>query len=263
VTVTDCEPAGRTALVTGGGTGIGRAVALALGRAGARVGILGRRPDPIGRVAAELASSGGEALAVPCDVTNDAQLEKACGMVAASLGPIEILVHCAGAAWSGPLVRLDDETMDRLLRLNLRSAFVLARLLTPAMRRQGYGRIVHLASTAALRGYRYTAAYTASKHALASLCRSLSAELLPHGITVNALCPGFVDTPLVDEAVNTIAEKTGGTPEEARATLAAQNPLGRLVRPEEVARAALYLVGPDSGAVSGHSLVLDGGTQPV
>lgn len=261
--VEDTGAAGRTALVTGGGTGIGRATALALSGAGARVALVGRRPEPLSRVAAEIAAADGEAFPVPCDVTGDEQLARGLDAAQAALGPVEILVHSAGVAPSAPLARITDEGLDQVFAVNLRAAFVLARLVAPAMKAAGYGRIVYVASTAALRGYRYTAAYTASKHALAGLTRSLSAELLPHGITVNAVCPGFTDTAVVREAAGLIADRTGRSAEEALGELAAANPLGRLVQPEEVARAVLYVVGPGSGAVSGHALVLDGGTQPM
>jgi NAD(P)-dependent dehydrogenase (short-subunit alcohol dehydrogenase family) len=257
------DPAGRVALVTGGGTGIGRAAALALARAGASVGLIGRRPDPLQRVATAITSLGGEALAVPCDVTEDRQVAAALRTVSAALGPIEILVNNAGLTSSEPISEIDDAHLDRLMALNLRAPFVLVREVVAGMRAGGWGRIVNVASTAAVRGSRYTVLYTASKHALAGLTRSLAAELGSDGITVNALCPGFTDTAVVESAARNIAAKTGGTEEDARERLKAMNPLGRLVSPEEVARALLWLVGPDSQVVNGQSLILDGGTQPV
>lgn len=257
------DPAGRTAFVTGAGSGLGRAIAEALARAGARVALVGRTPEPLERVAARIARDDGEALAIPCDITQDAQVRSAVKMAAAALGPVEILVNNAGAAASSPLERHSDREIDGLLALNVRAPYVLAKAVIPGMKERRWGRIVNIASTAALRGFRYCSLYTASKHALAGLTRTLAAELLASGITVNAVCPGYADTEMVAAASRNIAAKTGKPEAEARDFLARQNPLQRLVAPEEVAQAVLYLVGPASGAVNGQSLVLDGGTQPV
>ena len=238
------DPLGRTAIVTGGGTGIGRAVAIELARAGARVGLLGRRPEPVQRVATEIASMDGEALPVPCDVTDDRQVGAAVEMVRAALGPIEILVNNAGRAHSAPIGKVDDATFDEVIALNVRAVYVMARATVPDMRDGGWGRIVNVASIAAHRGWRYTSLYTASKHAVGALTRSLGAELKDHGIAVNAVCPGYVDTPIVEGAARVIADRTDRTQEEARDSLAALNPLGRLVTPEEVAQGVLFLVRP-------------------
>ena len=257
------DPAGRCALVTGASSGIGRAIALRLAAAGARVALLGRNPERLAAVATEIVAADGEAFVVPCDLTQDRQVTAALKMAAGVLGPIEVLVNNAGIAHSAPLARTTDEDIDRVIALNLRAAFMLARALAPAMQTARYGRIVNIGSTAALRGFAYCALYTASKHALAGLTRSLSAELLSQGITVNLVCPGYTDTPLVDRAADAVALKTGRSDADVKAHFAQTNPLGRLVQPDEVAAAVLYLVGPGSGAISGHSLVLDGGTQPA
>jgi len=257
------DPAGRTAVVTGAGTGIGRAIAEALARAGARVGLIGRRSEPLQRVATAIASGDGEALPVPCDVTDDRQVGSALDMIRGALGPIEILVNNAGRVHSAPLEKVPDEDWDAIMDLNVRAAWVLVRSVVPEMEAAGFGRIVNVASVAAHRGWRYTAVYTASKHALGGLTRSLAADLGPRGIAVNAVCPGYVDTPIVESAARNIAEKTDRSEEDAREQLAAFNPLGRLVTPEEVAGAVMWLLGPESTAVAGHSLILDGGTQPV
>ncbi len=256
-------PTGGTALVTGAGSGIGRAVALVLARAGARVGLLGRRPDPLQRVATEIASTDGEALAVPCDVTDERQVAAAVGMVRSALGPVDILVNNAGRAHSSPLSKVDDDTFDEIIALNVRAVWIMVREVVGDMRGTGWGRIVNVASIAAHRGWPYTTLYTASKHAVGALTRSLAAELGSSNITVNAVCPGYVDTPIVEHASRVIAERTDRSEEDARASLAAMNPLGRFVTPEEVAAAVLYLVQPDAGAVAGHSLIIDGGSQPV
>ncbi len=256
------EPAGRTALVTGGGTGIGRAIAVALSKAGARVAVTGRRPDPLERVVGELDAAGGEAVAFPCDVTREDDVGRLVKHVRATLGDPEIVVHAAGRAWSGKCDTMTDADLDGVLAINLRAAFLLARATVPAMKAAKWGRIVHVASVAALRGFRYNTLYVASKHAVAGLTRSLAAELLPDGIRVNALAPGFADTDMVADAAATIMKATGRSREEAVAILAAYNPLGRLVTAEEVADAVLWLVGEGGAAVSGACIPIDGGTQP-
>jgi NAD(P)-dependent dehydrogenase (short-subunit alcohol dehydrogenase family) len=196
-------------------------------------------------------------------VTSDQEVERAHRLVNASMGPVEILINNAGITHSGPLQKTSDEDLDRVLSLNVRAVLILCRAVVPAMKAAGYGRIVNIASTAAHRGSRYTSLYTASKHALAGLSRSLAAELLPAGITVNCVGPGFVATPVVDRAALAIAQKTGATEPEAKSRLGAINPIGRLVSAEEVAAMVLPLVGPNSGAISGQTLIVDGGTQPV
>ncbi len=257
------DPAGRTALVTGAGSGIGAAIARTLARAGARVALAGRRLEPLEDLAHEIDEDDGEAVAFSCDVTDPTQVASAIGFFGAALGPIEIVVNAAGQAHSATLSLTTDEDIDRILDVNLRGPLHVVRATVPAMVRGGYGRIVNIASTAAARGYRYNALYSASKHALAGLTRALSAELLPSGITANAVCPGFTDTEIVSAASRLIADKTGRTQDEATAALASQNPLGRLVAPEEVAECVLWLVGPGGGAVSGQSILIDGGTVPA
>ena len=258
--LTPLEPAGRTALVTGGGTGIGRATARALARAGARVALTGRRPEPLDHVTAQIIADGGEAFAVPCDLTHERQARTLLDLVRAAHGEVDILVNNAGAAFSAPIGRTEDADLDRLMDVNVRVPWLLTSLLLTGMRERDFGRVVNVASVAALRGCEYTTLYTMTKHALGGLTRSCAMDVRGTGVTVNAVCPGFVDTSIVSEAAERIAQKTGRETEEARETLAAMNPLGRLVTPDEVAAAILYLVGPGSAAVSGAFLIVDGGT---
>ncbi|HYC79235.1 MAG TPA: SDR family oxidoreductase [Planctomycetota bacterium] len=252
--------AGRRALITGGGSGIGAATAAALAAAGASVVLVGRRAEPLERLAAKLGTEHGvDALPFPADVVRPDQVNAAFRF-AAAIGAPEIVVCAAGVAHAGKLENVSDDDVDRVLAVNVKGAWNVARACVPAMKAAGYGRIVHVASTAGVRGYRYNALYAASKHALCGFTRSLAAELLPSGVTVNAACPGFVDTDLVDAAARDVAEKTGRTFEEAKQVLGAQNPLGRLVTPEEVAHAILFLAAASSSAISGVSLIVDGGT---
>ena len=259
----DADPAGRCALVTGAGSGIGAACARALAAAGAKVALAGRRLEALEALAREIGEQDGEALAFSCDVTKPEQVKSAFGFFSAALGPVEILVNAAGQAHSATLAATTDEDIDRILDVNLRGVWNAVREAVPAMKRARYGRIVNVASTAAVRGYRFNALYTASKHALAGLTRSLAAELLADGITVNAVCPGFTDTAIVESAAQAIAGKTGRSEADAREVLARQNPLGRLVAPEEVAAAVSWLVSAGGAAVSGQSIVIDGGTVQV
>jgi NAD(P)-dependent dehydrogenase (short-subunit alcohol dehydrogenase family) len=175
-------------------------------------------------------------------------------------GSPAILVNAAGAAESAPFLRTDDALWDRMLRVNLLGAASATRAALPAMLEAGWGRVVNVASTAALRGYPYVTAYAAAKHGLLGLTRALALEVATRGVTVNAVCPGFTETDIVAESVARIIAKTGRTEAEARAELARHNPQGRLVQPEEVAQAVLFLCG--NGAVNGRAIAVDGGEVP-
>jgi NAD(P)-dependent dehydrogenase (short-subunit alcohol dehydrogenase family) len=245
---------GRVALVTGGGRGIGRVVAQRLSRQGLRVALVARHTADLDETAAGCA---GPALVVPADVTDPDQIERAYATVEQHWGPVEVLVAGAGAGHSARLDRTTDADWQRMLELNLTAPFRCIRRAVPAMRAAGWGRVVVIASSAARVGEPYIAAYTASKHGVLGLVRSAAAELARTGVTVNAVCPAYVDTAMTDATVATIASTTGRTPEEARRALERKQPIGRLIRPDEVADAVWFCL--TSEAVTGQAINVDGG----
>ena len=250
----------RHALVTGAGTGIGRAIALALAASGCAVSLAGRRAGPLEDVAAEIAAEGGEALSLSgFDVCDAASIEAGVARATARFGDIAILINCAGEAPSAPFEKTSAEVWDHALAVNLTGVFLTTQAALPSIRRAGQGRIVNIASTAGLKGYAYVSAYCAAKHGVIGLTRALAMELATTDITVNAVCPGFTETPLLDGAVETIMRKTGRTADEARASLARANPQGRLVTPQEVADTVLWLASPGSGSINGQAIVVAGG----
>lgn len=222
------------AAITGGGGGLGRAVAAALVDAGWRVGLIGRNEATLQAAAAAI---GTGAIAAPADVADRLAFTRACDHIAAKFGPATCLVHAAGMARAAPLLPPDDDLWDETMATNARGAWVAATSCLPAMLAAGDGDIVFVASTAALRGYRHTAAYVASKHALLGLARALAADVERKGVRIHVACPGFLDTPLTEASVRNIVAATGQTAAAARAALAAQNASNRLVPPEEVATA--------------------------
>jgi NAD(P)-dependent dehydrogenase (short-subunit alcohol dehydrogenase family) len=246
----------RTALVTGAGRGIGRSVAQSLSAAGHRVALTARSPDQLTAVAAELP---GPALVLPADITDPAAVEGVFAGLERAWGPVEVLVANAGSAVSAPLARTTDEMWADQLAVNLTAPFRCLRRAVPAMRERGWGRVVVVASVAAKTGAPYVAAYTAAKHGVLGLVRAAAAELAGAGVTVNAVCPGYVDTPMTVRSAAAIADRTGTGVAQARARLAAMQPIGRLVTPAEVARVVLLLV-DDDGAITGQGINIDGGT---
>jgi NAD(P)-dependent dehydrogenase (short-subunit alcohol dehydrogenase family) len=245
---------GRHAVVTGGGRGIGRAVAAALSAAGAAVTVLGRSEAPLKDAVAQ-GHAAGYAVA---DVTDPEAMAQGF-RTAAKRGPVDILVANAGAAESAPFMRTDPDAFRRLFEINVMGVVHAVRAVLDGMLARGFGRIVAVSSTAGLRGGAYISAYSASKHALNGLVRSLAIETARHGVTVNAVCPTYVDTDMTRSSVARIMEKTGRTREEALAGLLKDRPIGRLVRPEEVAAAVVYFCSAEAAAVTGTTLAIAGG----
>jgi NAD(P)-dependent dehydrogenase (short-subunit alcohol dehydrogenase family) len=250
---------GRVALVTGGGRGIGAAVARALAAAGARVVVSARSAGQIDGVAADLAAAGLAARAVPCDVTDPESVARLVGRTEELWGPAEILVNNAGVSSSAPLRSLELEEWNRLLAVNATGTFLCTRAFLPAMIAAGWGRVLNVASIAGRAGAAYVSGYAASKHAVVGFTRSVAAEVAASGVTVNAICPGYVETPMTDASVERIVAKTGLSADAARARIVAMNPQGRLIEPEEVAYLAVALCDPRARGINGQAIGVDGG----
>jgi NAD(P)-dependent dehydrogenase (short-subunit alcohol dehydrogenase family) len=241
-----------TAVVTGGGKGIGRAVSARLATTGLRVVAIGRDLAALEDAAAAI---DGEVSARACDVTSEQEVVA----LFEELGEIDVLVNNAGVSASAPLARTTLEEWRRQIEVNATGAFLCTRAALPAMLDRGKGRIVTVASTAGRVGYRYAAAYTASKHAAVGLMRALAAELVGTGVTANAVCPAFVRTDMTESSVRRIVTVTGRSEDEALRELERSSPLGRLLEPEEVADAVAFLVSDAAAALNGQTLILDGG----
>ena len=242
------------AVVTGGGRGIGRAIAAQLSRAGATVTVLGRNRATLDEVVA----AGMAHAAVVADVADQAAVRAALAE-AAERQPIDILVANAGAAVSAPFAKSDAALFRQMMDVNFMGVVHAVHAVLPGMKARRHGRIVAIASTAGLKGYAYVSAYSAAKHAVVGLVRSLALELATSGVTVNAVCPGFTDTDLIAGSIDTIMSKTGRSRDEALAELAKHNPQGRLVTPSEVADAVLWLCGDGASAITGQAIAVAGG----
>ncbi len=243
------------AFITGGGTGIGAAIARMLARDGVRVTVAGRRPEPLEALATRVP---GVAVAT-VDVTERASVDAALAVARAAQGPITILVANAGAAETAPFSGSSFETWRRLMSVNLDSLHHLAQAALPDLQAARHGRFIAIASTAGLKGYAYATAYSAAKHGVIGFTRALASELATTRVTVNAVCPGFTETELVARSIETIVAKSGRTPEAARSELAKFNPQGRLIQPDEVAGIVQYLCRPEAQSMTGQAIAVAGG----
>src|SRR5687768_7200000 len=241
--------AGRNALVTGAGRGIGRAVAPDLAAAGAHVALAARTRSEIEAVAREAAASGGKAVALPADVADPSAVRALFASARAALGDPDILVNGAGVAPSAPLVKTTDEQWRQAIEINLSGVFYCLREALPSMTARGWGRVVNIASIAGKTGAPYIAAYAASKHGLLGLTRVAALEAAALGVTVNAVCPGYVDTPMTDESVRRIVEKTGVPAEEVRKRLEDSSPQKRLYTAAEVSALVVFLCGDAAAGI--------------
>jgi NAD(P)-dependent dehydrogenase (short-subunit alcohol dehydrogenase family) len=245
----------RHVLVTGGGTGIGAAIARALDAEGARLTLIGRSYGPLEALAVSLQ----QAQPISCDVSDETSVTAAFGQASASFGAVDVLINNAGAAPSNPFHKLTAADWRQVMAVNLDGVFNCSRAAIDAMLAQGWGRIINIASSAALRGYAYVSAYSAAKHGVLGLTRSLALETATKGITVNAVCPGYTDTDIIRQSIQQIVAKTGRTEADILETFTRSNPQGRLIQPEEVAASVLWLCSEQARSVTGQAISINGG----
>ena len=240
--------------VTGAGTGVGQAIALRFARDSYRVSVVGRTSSSLQETVQMIAASGGTSQEFVCDVASRREVERAVEAAERELGPIDVLVNNAGVAESVPFVSMDDEVWERTLGINLNGTYHCMRAIAPGMFSRRNGRIINIASSAGKVGYPYTAAYVASKHGVLGLTRSVAMEAASRGVTVNAICPGWIASDMTARSVARIVERTGKTGDEARQLLEAMNPQRRLIQPEEVAEVAAFLASADGAGTNGEAI---------
>ncbi|HET9334034.1 MAG TPA: SDR family NAD(P)-dependent oxidoreductase [Gemmatimonadota bacterium] len=249
----------RSAVVTGGGRGIGAAVARALAGEGARVVVASRTANEVEMVARDIESAGGEAWPLAVDVTDTGSVDGLRAFASERLGQVDVLVTCAGIAHSAPVARQTLGEWERIFAVNVTGTFLVTKAFLPPMMERGWGRVIHMASVAGLSGAKYIGAYAASKHAVVGFMRSVAAEAAPRGVTVNAICPGYVDTAMTEQSIGRIVATAGRSEAEARAAVLATSPQGRLIEPDEVARAVAWLCEDAARGINGQAIVIDGG----
>jgi NAD(P)-dependent dehydrogenase (short-subunit alcohol dehydrogenase family) len=247
---------GRHALITGAARGIGAEIAKTLAADGAKLTLLGRRLDALQSLAKELPGGGHVVVA---DVTDASQVRDAFALARERSGPVTLLINNAGQAESAPFAKTSLDLWQRMLAVNLTGSFLCAQAALPDMLEAGWGRIVNIASTAGLKGYAYVAAYSAAKHGVIGLTRSLALEVAKKGITVNAVCPGYTESDILRDSIANVVAKTGLTEDDARAQFIAGNPQGRIVQPGEVADAVRWLCGEGAASITGQSISVSGG----
>ena len=250
---------GKRAVVTGAGRGIGRSIALALAQAGADVTVTARTSAELDSLVAQIQATGRKGYAIACDVTDSEQIQHMAQTCLEAMGGLDILVNNAGNAGSHKFLNHPDDLWQRMLAVNLTSVYAVTKAFVPTLVEQRWGRIINIASIASRVGGRYIAAYTAAKHGVLGLTRALATEFNSYNITVNAICPGYVDTPMTDTSVSNISARTSMSEAQARETLAKTSPQKRLIEPDEIAAIAVFLAQDSSKGITGQAINIDGG----
>lgn len=253
----------KVVLVSGGSRGIGRAIALGFAAQGSRVVVAGRSQAPLNSVAEEIRSLGARALPLTCDVTSRKEVEALNEMIRKEIGPVQILINNAGTAPAASFLEMEDSLWDEVLKINLSGTYYCCKVFLPGMISSGWGRIINIASIVAKVAYSHVSAYTASKHAVLGLTRALALETARSGVTVNAICPGYVDTPMTLANAKLMAEKTKMGVEEILKLFAKSSPQNRLIAPREVADLAVMLASESAGGMTGQAINVDGGAVMV